>query len=465
MPTEIDRFTAQDGRADAIENVARLIEAEGVTYIYCQFVSVTGRVMGKGVTSEHWRSMARDGFQLVLGSTANLATDRHGDFVGYGPQASELVAIPDVETFAVLPWDRKVARVFCTLFSSREEVTDPGSFLTADTRGVLRRTHEKFIADTGYTLKVGFEPEMMWLKLNPDGTPSTQGRTKPNCYHIDQFAELQPVIHRLVDYGKALGLDMSTGDHEDAPGQFELNFSYDTAEKTSDNLTTFRQICSQVGREFDLFPCFMPKPFMGKSANGLHINFSLWKDGKNACLPDGSDSRTPSAVGLNAIGGVLAHTRSLSAITSPTVNSYRRFIDAGLWAPLYADWGFQNRTTSLRVSAPGRLEYRSADSAANPYMSLSVLLAAIRHGLEEKLDPGPPEEGNAYESPTGVKTAARIPSTLEEALDCLDSDEIIKCAIPGDLYRIFMHLKRDEWQRFIGTVSDWDVAEYMDILP
>ena len=117
----------------------------------------------------------------------------------------------------------------------------------------------------------------MWLKLNPDGTPSVEGKTKPYCYHIDQFSELQPIIHKVIEYAGALGLDMIQGDHEDAPGQVELNFGFDRAELTADNLTTFRQVCKAVGRELGAFPCFMPKPFMGVSANGCHTNLSLWK--------------------------------------------------------------------------------------------------------------------------------------------------------------------------------------------
>ena len=131
-------------------------------------------------------------------------------------------------------------------------------------------------------LRAGMEPEMMWLKLGPDGKPSIEGMTKPYCYHIDQFSELQPIIHKVVDYGQKLGLDMIQGDHEDAPGQIELNFGFDRAEKTADNLSTFRQICKQVGREEGAFPCFMPKPFMGVSANGCHTNISLWNGDENA---------------------------------------------------------------------------------------------------------------------------------------------------------------------------------------
>ena len=119
---------------------------------------------------------------------------------------------------------------------------------------------------------------MMWLKTNPDGTPSVEGVTKPYCYHIDQFSELQPVIHKVIEYSTAMGLDMIQGDHEDAPGQLELNFTFGPAEDTADRLTTYRQVCRQVGREFGLFPCFMPKPFMGVSANGCHHNISLWEE-------------------------------------------------------------------------------------------------------------------------------------------------------------------------------------------
>jgi glutamine synthetase len=182
-------------------------------------------------------------------------------------------------------------------------------------------------------------------------------------------------------------------------------------------------------------------------------------------LPDGGDPRLPSKTGLHAIGGVLSHLRALTALTAPTVNSYRRFADAGFWAPVFADWGFQNRTTALRVSAPGRFEYRSVDSAVNPYLSMAGLLVSMRDGLDQSIDPGPPEEGNIYEAIAGGKEVARIPATLGEALDSLDADPVVRSALPGEMLDVFMQYKRDEWERFIGTVTDWDVKEYLDILP
>jgi len=463
--TDLERFVAQEGREELIAEVRRRIDAEGITYIYYQFASVTGRIMGKGIPAPHWETIARRGFQLVYGSTANLFIDRRGDYIGYGPEARELVGLPDVDTFCPLPWDPRVARVFCTLFRGREEEVDGGAFLTSDCRGNLHRIHDEFTAATGLEMRIGCEPEMMWLKTDAEGKPTVEGKTKPYCYHIDQFSELQPLIHKVIEYSGKMGLDMIQGDHEDAPGQLELNFQFDKAERTADRLTTYRQICRQVGRELGAFPCFMPKPFMGVSANGCHHNFSLWRGEENTFMPDTDNPRLPGVVGLRAVAGVLEHLSALCAISSPTVNSYRRFADAGFWAPVFADWGFQNRTTALRISAPGRFEYRSVDSAVNPYLSMAALLVCIRDGLDRNLDPGEPEERNIYEAIKAGKAVRRIPVTLGEALEALRGDEIVKTALPGDMYRVFMHYKTDEWERFISTVSEWDINEYLDILP
>ena len=147
------------------------------------------------------------------------------------------------------------------------------------------------------------------------------------------------------------------------------------------------------------------------------------------------------------------------------MNSYRRLWDTGFWAPVFADWGFQNRTTALRVSAPGRFEYRSVDSAVNPYLSMAALIMAMWDGIERKLDPGEPEERNIYAAMEAGKQVKKIPMTFGDALDALEADEVVKKALPGEMYTVFMHYKRDEWERFCATVTDWDVNEYLDILP
>ena len=489
--TDLEAYVQRENRAERVKQVRGKIDDLGIKYIYYQFISVTGRIVGKGVPADHWESMAQKGIQLVYGATNNLALDRHRNYIGYGPEASELVAIPDPETFCQLPWDQRVARVYCTCFRNREEPTDPGTYLTGDCRGNLRRIHDQFRQDhNGLHLRHGCEPEMMWLKRGTDGKPNG-GVTKPNCYHIDQFEELRPVFLKVIEYSQAMGLDMIQGDHEDAPGQLELNFTFDDALRTCDRLTTYRQICAQVAREFNLIACFMSKPFMGVSASGCHHNLSLWyagdetvkswgdgtlpgleetftylQGGENTFLPvPEKDKVKPEPIGLQCIGGVIEHLGALTAIGCSTVNSYRRLWDTGLWAPIYADWGYQNRTCGLRVSAPGRFEYRAVDSMVNPYLMAAALLKAFNDGIRRDLDPGEPERRNIYEAMEAGKQVKKLPMSLGEALQRLEEDEVIKSALPGEMYNNYMWYKRNEWEEFLSTVTDWDVEMYMDCLP
>ncbi|MEP0910627.1 glutamine synthetase [Leptolyngbya sp. GB1-A1] len=488
--TDVEAYVSADGRDEQVQQVRAKIDQLGIQYIYYQFISVTGRVVGKGVPADHWESIAAKGIQLVYGSTANLFLDRYRNYIGYGPEAAELVAIPDPETFCQLPWDKRVARVYCVCFRNREEEVDPGAFLTSDCRGNLKRIHAQFQTEHGLHLRHGCEPEMMWLKKGADGQP-VGGVTKPNCYHIDQFEELRPVFLRVIEYGRAMGLDMIQGDHEDAPGQLELNFTYDDALRTCDRLTTYRQICAQVAREFNLIACFMSKPFMGVSASGCHHNLSLWRDGEETLNPFGMEDlpgmpenftyrkggentfmpvpegskRMPGPIGLHCIGGVIEHLGALTAIGCSTVNSYRRLWDTGLWAPVYSDWGYQNRTCGLRVSAPGRFEYRAVDSMVNPYLMASALLKAFDDGIKRNLDPGEPEQRNLYEAMEAGKQVKKLPMSLGEALDRLEADEVIRAAMPGEMYPLYAWYKRDEWERFLATTSNWDMETYLDCLP
>jgi len=489
--TDLDAHVNADGRDKLVKQVREKINELGVTYVYYQFISVTGRIVGKGIPADHWERIAEKGFQLVYGSTANLFVDRHGDYIGYGPESSELVGIPDPETFSQLPWDKRVARVFCTCFRNREERENPGGHLTSDCRGNLRIIHNEFQDKyDGLHMRCGTEPEMMWLKRGEDGRPNG-GVTKPNCYHIDQFEELRPTFMKVIEYSQAMGLDIIQGDHEDAPGQLELNTMYDDVLRNADRLTTYRQICAQVAREDGLIACFMSKPFMGVSASGCHHNMSLWRGGNdtvndlhfdklpgmsgaftylvggdNTFMPDPSiDERKPGPIGLQCIGGVMKHLDALTSIGSSTVNSYRRLWDTGFWAPVFADWGYQNRTCALRISAPGRFEYRSVDSMVNPYLMGGALLKAFDDGITNNLDPGEAEERNIYEAIDAGKQVKKLPMSLGDALQKLAEDEVIKSSMPDEMYRVFHHYKNDEWERFNHTVTDWDLETYLDCLP
>ncbi|MFQ5984843.1 MAG: glutamine synthetase family protein [Alphaproteobacteria bacterium] len=490
--TDVEAYVRTEGRDELVKQVRAKIDELGITYIYYQFISLTGRVMGKGAPADHWEMFAERGFQLVYGATANLFIDRHNHYIGYGPEAWELVGIPDPETFVQLPWDKRVSRVFCTLFRGREHPDDPGAFLTADCRGNLRRTHEAFKKDHGgLHLRSGTEPEMMWLKRGEDGKPAG-GFSNPYCYHIDQFEALRPAFMKVIEYDRAMGLDMIQGDHEDAPGQLELNFWFDDALRTCDRLTTHRQVCKQVAREQNLIACFMPKPFMGVSASACHTNISLWRGGEeivnplgndplpgmegaftvveggdNTFMPDTDNVRWPGKIGLDCMGGIMKHLRALTALGCPTVNSYRRLLDMGFWAPVFPNWGYQNRTCAVRISAPGRFEYKAADSSNNPYLLAAGLLKACDDGIKNEVDPGEPEQRNIYDvlDDYQKRNVAKLPMSLGEALDALEADEVINSALPGEMYDVYMHYKRDEWEKFLATVTEWDLDTYMDVLP
>ncbi len=488
--TDLEKHVNQPGRAKLVKKVREKINELGITYIYYQFISVTGRVVGKGIPADHWERTAEKGFQLVYGSTANLFVDRHKNYIGYGPEAMELVGIPDPETFCQLPWDKRIGRVFVTCFRNREERQNPGGHLTSDCRGNLKIFMDEFEKKHGLELRVGTEPEMMWLTKNPDGTPTGAGFSKPYCYHIDQFESLRPVFMKVIEYASAMGLDMIQGDHEDAPGQLELNWTYDNVLRNADRLSTYRQICAQVAREHNLIACFMTKPFMGVSASGCHTNMSLWKGGKivtnklgnkrlpgveevfgyvqggtNTFMPDTKDMQLPGKVGLQSIAGIMEHLPALTALGSSTVNSYRRLWDQGFWAPVYADWGYQNRTCGLRVSAPGRFEYRSVDSMHNPYLLGAALLKACDHGISKNLKPSKPESRSMYEAKKAGKDVKKLPLSLGEALDRLSEDEVIKSAMPDEMYKVFHWYKNDEWEKFLGATTQWDLDTYLDCLP
>lgn len=472
-------------REEHVRFAKQFIDENNIEYVYLQFVSLTGRLVGKGIPAKHFGRVMTNGVTTVLGATVNVATDRQGNYLGYPPNASQLIALPEPETLVQLPWAPNVARVFCTLFCNLDD-TDPGSPLAADSRGVLRRANDWFEEQTGYRIRIGMEPEMMWLKNDPSQS-GLVGASSPFCYHIDQFEELRPVLLKVLSYAEKMGLDMIQGDHEDAPGQLELNFSYDDALASCDRLLTYRQICRQVAREHDLVACFLPKPFVGVSASSCHFNLSLWRGGERTELESafpkqygspavyhhhrGGTNVTSSEsfhsglcdVSKNAIGGILSHIDALTAFAASTVNSYRRLWDTGFWAPTLANWGYQNRTCAVRVPTNDRIEYRTADSIVNPYLMACGLTYAIEDGISEKLDPGKPTGEDSYADQNNV--VPEIPKTLEGSLEALRLDDVIRNGMGAEMYRVFDEHKRDEWARFMAEVTSWDFENYMAFTP
>lgn len=456
--------TLEEARNDparhaAIEEIRKQIDAKGIRYVFFQQVSVSGHVNGKGVAATQWERVAGNGYQLVYGATADLFVDRTDRYIGFGPEESELAAVADLATFRQLPWDERVARVFCDCYD-----TETGELLEADPRQNLKRIMNEAEQELGCTFLCGIEPEMMWLRSTDDPNEA-QGLTKPWCYHINQFEELREIILDVIDYGERLGITPTYGDHEDSPGQLELNFQFDRALRTADALSTYRQVCAAVARKHGVVATFMPKPFTGVSANGAHHHFTLVDaDGRNLFYDESGPAKL-SELGLQFMGGILEHAPALCAITAPTVNSYKRFWDFGFWAPIYRDYGWQNRTCLVRVASGGRFEFRAVDSSCNPYLTQAALLKAGLDGVRRGLHPGPPQQRNVYDVLAEGGTIERVPAHLGEALDALEADEVVRSALPGRLYDVYLHYKRDEWERFLAAVTDWERERYLDILP
>lgn len=446
-------------RRERIKQIREEIDAKGIRYLFFQQVSVSGHVNGKGVAATQWERVAENGYQLVYGATADLFVDRADRYIGFGPEESELAAIADLDTFAQLPWDERVARVFCDCYD-----TETGQLLEADPRQNLKRVMNEVEQELGCTFLCGIEPEMMWLRKTDDPNDA-EGLTKPWCYHISQFEELREIILDVIDYGERLGITPTYGDHEDSPGQLELNFQFDRAVRTADALSTYRQICAAVARKHGVVATFMPKPFTGVSANGAHHHFTLVDaEGNNLFYDEGGPAKL-SELGLQFMGGILDHANALCAITAPTVNSYKRFWDFGFWAPIYRDYGWQNRTCLVRVASGGRFEFRAVDSSCNPYLTQAALLKAGLDGVRRGLDPGPPQQRNVYDVLAEGGTIERVPAHLGEALDALEADDVVRSALPGRLYDVYLHYKRDEWERFLAAVTDWERERYLDVLP
>ena len=456
----LDQHREDNSRPGALDEIKRTIAENGVEYIYYQAVTITGRVVGKVAPAAHLDRMAVKGVQQHRTAVANLQSDRDGNLLGGGTEAAEYTAVPDLDTFAVLPWDRSVARFFCRLYEPDHRHESPGAALATDTRGLLKRLHADFTARTGLELRTGTEPEMTWegpgfeTTFRPDSSPA---------YHIEHLERYRPIYQKVITYARAMGLDMIEGDFEDA-GQVELNWMFDLADLTADRLVTYRQICKQVARELGIQASFMPKPGTGYMGNGCHHNWSLWRGGVNVLEEAGRSDLHLTDEGRYALGGLLSHTPGAMAIMGPTVNSYKRYWDAGQFAPSRIDWGLDNKTCTVRLSANGRLEYKLPDAMVNPYLSHAVLVATIDDGLKNQTEPGAPTVGASYAS-DAPELHGKLPLSLGEALDALEADAYLRESLGPELVDLYLAYKRDEWARFNSAVTSWERDLYWNDIP
>ena len=375
----------REANAAVADEIAERVKQANVEFIYYQFASINGRMLAKVVPTGHVRRSLDKGVQFHGSAASDVAADRHGELFGGGIEAAEFVVMPDPETFQVLPWDPTVGRFLCRLYRRDDAHEDPGATFGSDCRGNLIRRVEAFEAATGYELRSGTEPEITWRGegYDPVARPGVS-----TAYHVGSLEQVREIYQRVIRYARAMGIDMIEGDYEDA-GQLEPNFMFDRADRTADRLITYRQICAQVARELGIEVTFMPKPTLGIMGNGCHHNVSLWRDGRNAFAEDGRRELHISQTAQHALGGLLEHASASMAVYASTVNSYKRYWDAGQFAPSRVDWGLDDRSRSVRVSASGRLELKLPDSIVNPYLSHALIAAAMADGLERRVDPGP----------------------------------------------------------------------------
>jgi glutamine synthetase len=464
--TPLDSTRGDTSRSSLLAGVMERIRAEKITHVYLQYTSVPGRLMGKVIPAPHFARVAEDGLAWTYLSAGGFAGAVNGELIGpTGAVAKEGLLLPDLATFQPSPWDPEVAWVFCDHFHRPDDADMPGAVVGGDCRANLKRLDTAFREEFGLELKSGCEPEMSWF---PDvNTIAASVSHLPahisTAYHIGHIERMSPILKRLTLYAQQAGLDMIQADYED-PGQIEMNFMFGPCLLTADRLITYRQICMQVAREFGVFATFMPKPLLGVMANGCHHHLSLWRGEESAF---GVSATTVSDIGRWAIGGLLTHARGMSAVVAQTVNSYVRYWDTGLFAPTAPLWGYDNRLCIARV-LPGRVEYRAPDASCNPYLTHAVMLAAIADGIRNQIDPGPPAPDDAAALALDGALAERfspLPRTLDEAVGAFEEDEVIRSALPPELCDTFLAIKRDEWQRACGTVTDWQRETYLRYLP
>ncbi len=440
------------------QDAAKIVEERGIEFFLCSFVEMSGAPKAKVVPATHLEDMAQ--------GSAGFAGFAAGD-MGQGPHDTDLAAMPDFNSLSVLPWRPNVAWV-----ASDIHVNDaPWPYCP---RTILQRQLAK-AREQGYVLKTGVEPEFILTRQTDTGTYTPHDPldtlNKP-CYDLRALNRNLDFVTTLLKYMQELGWDPYANDHEDANCQFEINWTYSDCLTTADRHTFFRWMVRTVAEQNGLIATFMPKPFAHLTGNGCHFHTSLWDaDTDTNLFANNTDDNGLSKLAYHFIGGLKRHAKAVAAVTAPIVNSYKRLIrgaplSGATWAPVYITYGASNRTQMIRIPGPGRIENRTIDGAANPYLAPAVMLAAGLDGIEKKLPAGSRNDRNLYEVPAEDLAAEGIgflPTNLSEALDELEHDEVIKDALGREYADYYIQVKRAEWKRYHDTVSQWEVDNYLGL--
>jgi glutamine synthetase len=434
------------------KDVLALTESHSVRFLRLTFTDILGVNKNVEIPASQF-AKALDGDIMFDGSSIE-------GFVRI--EESDMLLTPDFSTFKLFPGgdpESRVARLICDI------TTPDGTPFEGDPRGALKRQVSR-AAKQGYTMNAGMEAEFFLFRPTAEGAPATTTHDVGGYFDLAPMDLGEDARRAIVDVLEQMGFEVEAAHHEVAHGQHEIDFRYADALTTADNIATFRFVVKQVAQRFGLIASFMPKPIYGQAGSGMHTHQSLFRDGTNAFF-DPKGEFELSAVAHHYIGGLLMHARGMCAITNPLVNSYKRLVP-GYEAPVNVAWSMRNRSPLIRVPARRgtgtRLELRSPDPSANPYLALTVMLAAGLNGIETGASSREPVDVNIWEMSHREKRRLRIddlPHDLNEACNELEKDDAMTAALGQHITSHFLAAKRQEWMECMTQVSAWELENYL----
>jgi glutamate---methylamine ligase len=420
----------------------------GIKYFLISFVDLFGTMRAKLVPATAIDTIAKAGAGFAGFAVWFDMTPAHAD----------ILVMADLSTAIQLPWKPEVAWVTGDLIMDGKPVTQ-------NPRQVLKRVMEDAAKD-GYELKTGVECE--YFMILPDGSAISDGadtQAKP-CYDQQALMRRYATITEICDCMIALGWGPYQNDHEDANGQFEMNWDFDTALITADRHAFFKFMVKSIAEKHGLRATFMPKPFANLTGNGCHAHVSLWSKGKNV-FDDAKGELGLSSIAYNFIGGIMHSAAGLTAITNPTVNSYKRInapptLSGATWSPNTITYAGNNRTHMIRIPDAGRFELRLADGSTNPYLLQAALLVSGMDGIRNKRDPGKRLDIDMYTEGHKAKGAKRLPLNLLDALRAFEKADVLQAGLGEDLCRSYLKLKHDDWNSYSRHLTDWERQTTLD---
>jgi len=434
------------------KDVLARARAENVRFLRLQFTDILG--INKNV------EVPASQFETALAGDVMFDGSSIEGFVRV--EESDMLLKPDLSTFQVFPWgdpEARVARLICDI------ATPAGQPFEGDPRTVLRRQVTR-AAGMGFTFMVGIEAEFFLFRASSDGGATTATHDVGGYFDLAPVDRGEDARRAMVDVLEQMGFDIEAAHHEVAHGQHEIDLRARDALRTADDLATFRLVVKHVAQQFGLVASFMPKPIFGQNGSGMHTHQALFKGSKNVFHDDQAEWQL-SRTALHFIGGQLRHARGMCAVTNPLVNSYKRLVP-GYEAPVNVAWSMRNRSPMIRVPdrrGPGtRVELRTPDPAANPYLALAVMLAAGLDGIETQADWREPVSQNVWEMSFRERRRLRIddlPQDLNEACDELEKDDVIQGALGDHVTEHYIAAKRQEWREYVTQVSPWELEQYL----